>query len=257
MNPSVPWISPKAGRVAGFVSLAVCALLSTGCPALRSAPTPMPSQIVQSSDSSCAVVFLPGMFDKPGDFARQGFDAAVRDAGLDLHLVAADAHFGYYRKRSVIVRLRQDLIQPLVDDGKKVWLVGISLGGAGSLLYARDHSEDLEGVLLLAPFLGDERFLRDLQAQGGPLEWRPPETLAEDDVGSRLWSWIQIWHQNQESMPEIYLGFGEKDDLAPGHRLLAGLLPKDHVARHPGDHDWKAWLPLWRELLSSDAFAGC
>ncbi len=248
------WGLPRFSRV--FTLVVLCLLLG-GCPGMRPTTIPMGSMTLQASSSSCSVVFLPGVLDKPKDFDRRGFADVARDAGLDLHLVAADAHLAYYRERTAILRLRQDLVQPLVDQGQKVWLVGISLGGVGSLLYSREHPEDLEGVVMLAPFLGEDEVIEEVRSAGGPLAWTPPETLAEDDVGRKVWSWIRTWHGLEGDRPDFYLGYGEADDFASANRMLAELLDENHVATHPGGHDWKAWVPLWRELAESGIFEGC
>ncbi len=223
---------------------------------MRATTVPMGSLTLNASNSNCSVIFLPGVLDKPKDFDRHGFADGVRDAGLDLHLVAADAHLAYYREQTVLDRLHQDLVGPLVDQGQKVWLVGISLGGVGSLLYSRDHRQQIEGLVLLAPFLGEDDVIEEIRAEGGPLAWTPPEVLKEDDVGRKLWSWIREWHSLEER-PEIYLGYGQADDFAPANAMLANLLEEDHVALHPGDHNWKAWVPLWKQLAGSGIFEGC
>ncbi len=55
-----------------------------------------------------------------------------------------------------------------------IWLAGTSLGGIGALLYLRDHPDDLAGVLALAPYLGEEGVIREIERAGGPASWQPP-----------------------------------------------------------------------------------
>ena len=252
-NPSA-WGLPRLGSTT--VLIVLCLFLG-GCPGMRPTTVPMGSMTLQPSSSNCSVIFLPGVLDKPKDFERHGFARVAREAGLDLHLVAADAHLAYYRERSAILRLRQDLIQPLIDQDQKVWLVGVSLGGVGSLLYSRNHPSDIEGIVLLAPFLGDDEVIEEIRAAGGPLDWTPPEQIAEDDVGRKVWSWIRTWHGLDQDRPDFYLGYGESDDFAPSNGMLAELLDEQHVALHPGGHNWKAWVPLWKQLAESGIFEGC
>ena len=53
----------------------------------------------------------------------------------------------------MVDRLKEDVINPAKEKGyTKIWLVGISLGGLGSLLYAMEHPSDIEGMLVLAPY---------------------------------------------------------------------------------------------------------
>src|SRR6185369_8698848 len=84
------------------------------------------------SGGSCLAVLLPGRFDKPESFRRAGFAEAVARRGLKLDLVAVDSHLGYFRDRSIVERLRLDVIEPAHAAGyRSVWIVGTSLGGLG------------------------------------------------------------------------------------------------------------------------------
>jgi hypothetical protein len=104
---------------------------------LRSASTPMPSRtFVQQGASKTrgAIVLLPGFGDGPDTFEERGFVAALKRAAPDYDIVAADAHFGYYRKRSLIDRLDRDVVAPLRNAGyRELWLVGASMGGHGAV----------------------------------------------------------------------------------------------------------------------------
>ena len=250
---------PKTARIP-FSRIAICLLVwpALGCPGMRPTPTPMPALTLDDSPSGCAVVFLPGVLDKPKDFDNHGFAATLDDAGLEVHAVAADAHLAYYRKRTVLDRLHRDVVAPLVTEGRRVWLVGISLGGVGSLMYGNEHRDEIAGMVLLAPFLGDDEVLEEIEAAGGLSGWTPPEVLAEDDVGRKLWSWIREWQGlDPDRRPQIYLGYGESDDFAEANGRLGELLPEGRVFRRPGGHDWKAWKALWRDVIDSGLFDGC
>ncbi|MEM8998470.1 MAG: hypothetical protein AAGF23_27035, partial [Acidobacteriota bacterium] len=121
-------------------ALAVCGLALVGCiPGYAPTPTPMPSlELVQRTPAApCVALLLPGMLDSPETFRRQGFARLAAEKAPGLDVVAADAHFGYYRKNMILTRLHEDLVGPLQEEGARVWLVGTSLGGIGSLLYAR------------------------------------------------------------------------------------------------------------------------
>jgi len=47
--------------------------------------------------------------------------------------------------------------------GKRIWLVGTSLGGHGALLYLSEHPRDIYATVVLAPFLAD--FITHLQSK--------------------------------------------------------------------------------------------
>lgn len=241
--------------------LALCAGAQLGClPPLRShTPTPIPAlEIAQAQPASpCTAILLPGTWDRPADFVRHGFAAAVAQSQTPLNLVAVDTHMGYYRKQTVVERLRQDFVAPLRAKQQRVWLVGASLGSVGSLLYSAHHRDEIEGIVLFAPFLGDPELLEEIRRAGGPKQWPTPPTLGPKDWQRRVWSFLRDWHQAGQKGPKIYLAYGESDDFAPGNVLMSELLPAEQVYHRPGGHDWKTWRALWQEMLDDRLFDSC
>jgi pimeloyl-ACP methyl ester carboxylesterase len=231
-----------------FLTLAGCSLLA---PDPR---VPMPSKTLrEAAGSGCTAVLLPGRWDRLGKFEDQGFARVVEEVtdevGADLTLIETDAHIGYYRERTILPRLAEDVVGPAVEaQGGPVWMVGISLGGAGSIGYAAEHPEDVAGLVLLAPYLGEDELIGEIRAAGGLDAWQPREPVAEQDFARRIW--VELRELLARDTP-VYLGYGEADDLAAGHRLLAEALPESRVFRRPGGHDWDVWVPLWRDVLLS------
>ena len=106
------------------------------------------------------VVMLPGAYSRPVEFVDEGFVDALRQGGMAADVVIADAHMGYVADRSIIRRVREDVVLPARQAGyRQVWLVGISLGGFAALGYAVQHGAEIDGVLALAPYLGSRRLL--------------------------------------------------------------------------------------------------
>src|SRR5205814_411265 len=136
------------------------------------------------------LVLLPGRGDRAEDFASHGFvDAAAR---LPVDCVAVDATLGYYMKRTIVTRLLEDVIAPARQAGyRRVWLVGISMGGLGALATAQQHETDIEGILLLAPFLGDEEVIDEISARGRLARWTPSPAADGSDDYHRLWRWLK------------------------------------------------------------------
>lgn len=226
----------------------------SGCAALLSAPVPM-AQLRYPADPNhrarCLMVLLPGRGDGAADFEGHGIIAAARQRGLSIDLVAADATVGYYAKRTLLDRLQADVLTPAtLHDYAQVWLVGTSMGGLGALLEARKQP-GIQGILLLAPFLGDEDVISEVAAAGGVRTWVPPH-IGPDDYQRELWRWFQAVSQGLEKAPEIVLGYGEADRFAPAHRLLADVLPVDHVLRAQGAHDWTTWLGLFQRFIDGE-----
>ena len=244
-----------------LVLLASLGLSASGCLApFRSAtPAPLPSLEVSRAAAAtpCTALLLPGTWDYPKDYVRHGFGELALERGAPIDLIAVDAHVGYYKKKSIVVRLHEDHVKPLRASGEKVWLVGVSLGGVGSLIYAAEHADEIEGLVLFAPFLGDPEVLDEIRAAGGPLAWKPPARIGEDDWQRRVWAYLQRWHAQHGPKPSIHVAYGRNDSFAPGIKLLAELLPAENVRHLPGGHDWKTWAKLWDGYLEHDPFAVC
>lgn len=248
----------RFSQTLALLPLLLALLPLLGCALLVPEPeVPMPAETIRRGDATggCAAVLLPGRWDRLGDFATKGFaeiaDRVAETGGPDLTLIETDAHIGYYRERTILDRLGRDVLDPAVAEHGPVWLVGISMGGIGSIGTAARSPDRVAGVVLLAPYLGEEELIDEIRAAGGLAEWDPgpvSEPASRKDFGRRIWR--ELREVLARDLP-VYLGYGESDDLAPGHRLLAESLPPERVFTRPGGHDWEVWSPLWREVLSS------
>lgn len=225
---------------------------STGC--LYFAPTPIPIRTVKApavAGVRTLYVFLPGRGGEPEDYFREGLHKIATEAGLAADTIAVDAHLGYYRKRTMVARLKADVIDPARAAGyNRFVLVGISMGGLGALLYAQQQPQDVAAIVLMAPFLGDQPVLDELAAAGGLARWQPKEPLSEADYQRSIWSWLRGYTDSKAQRPPIYLGYGREDRFAQGHGLLAAALPTGHVVTAPGGHDWEPWRQVYRQLLA-------
>ena len=198
------------------------------------------------------MIFLPGVGDVLEDFERNRFMAAVCASKRPADMVVVDVHAGYYLHANVLERLHEDVIAPARASGhRSIWLVGISLGGFGALLYAMENTKDVQGLMLLAPYLGERALIAEIAAAGALRSWQPDE-VATGDHTRRLWSWIKRVYATSHDgpAPRVYLGYGNRDSFARGNALLAEHLPADRVFVIPGGHDWKTWRELWRAMLA-------
>lgn len=201
------------------------------------------------------LVMLPAAKARPEDLLEQGFVAAIRERGLPLDVAVVDAHADYYLERRVGERLAVDVVAPLRTNGgyRRIWLMGMSLGGMGCIAYARQHAAEVEGMILLAPFLGARGLIAQILHAGGLARWQP-EALEPDDEELGLLLWLKHYRAGDPRLPAIHLGFGSDDRYAPASALLAQQLPAERVVSVPGKHDWQTWIRLWRALLAKNLF---
>ena len=206
-----------------------------------------------ASPSQNLIVLLPGIGDQPEAFLDEGFIQVVRERNIDADLVAVRAHWGYYEKHMVVERLHQDVILPARAKGyRHIWLIGISLGGWGSLQYVRQHANEVDGMLLLAPFLGEKKIFAEVEAAGGLDAWHPDLADPWDDQRLVI-AWLRDFKQSETPL-RFHLSYGASDRFAqPLGRYAARLLPQ-RVDVIPGDHDWRTWLKLWQRFLDRGEF---
>ena len=203
--------------------------------------------------SDTLLVFLPGAFLKPEEFEREGFVGAVHERGLAVDALLVDADVSYFYDQTFVERLHEDVIEPQRAAGyKKLWLVGISIGGFGALIHELARPGTVDGIVTLAPYLGRRPVAAEIQKAGGLRTWTVPEGPPPDqEVDRKLWPWLQQYTspERAESLPPLYLGYGLSDRFAANHQLLADALPDGHVFTTEGGHDWPQWSQLWRQML--------
>lgn len=231
-------------------TLAVSApALLAGCINLPPTETPIP-QLGDNGTNEAGktlVIMLPGMGDRAETFDEEGFLEIGHRNGFDT--IAVDAHFGYYRERSLLPRLREDVILPARERGyENIWLLGISLGGLGSLLYAEAHPDDIDGLILLAPYMGSDELIADVKAAPSLQAWNPDgKELPEHEIA--IWRWLQTETARTDGKP-IVLGYGRSDRLAGAYGPLLPALDGSRVYAREGNHRWTTWTPLWTRIAS-------
>jgi pimeloyl-ACP methyl ester carboxylesterase len=200
------------------------------------------------------LVMLPGAMHKPQDLVANGFPAALRERGLPISVVIPDAHAGYYLDRDLVDRLNADIIASAESRRyRDIWLMGISLGGLGALMYARAHARAVKGVVVLAPYLGVPGTIHEVARAGGLRTWEPGVNAGNEDERGVL-QWLKGYGLD-DSIPVIHLGYGKQDRFAAASELLHECLPRRQVTAIAGGHDWATWTTLWKLLLDRGLFA--
>ena len=221
-----------------------------GCAPYRSSKGPMNSvydTLECSTQPATLIVFLPGAYDRPQDFIDQGFVSAVRRQKIHADVQLVDAHMGYYTGQQILQRLENEVISPARAKGyTRIWFVGISLGGYGTMLYAMNHPKSIDGFFIMAPYMGPRDIPAQIEKQGGLEKWSS-EVQGNADVD--LWRWLQGYGTGKTGLPQAYLGYGASDRFAQPNSVLADVLPPGNTFVTPGGHDWSVWQTLFNRFL--------
>jgi len=201
------------------------------------------------------LVMLPGVGSAAEEFAAHGFIAAVQDGGGPIDVIAACPELDLYLDGTIAAALHETAIAPAMARGyARLWLLGISLGGMGALLYAAAHPAAVDGIVQLAPFLGTPGTIDEIASAGGIPAWSAPRSRATGGERTAL-LWLQHHIAQSPARPVLYLGYARQDRFAPGHRLIAQHLPPERVVAVEGGHDWDSWAILWGRMLERCPFA--
>lgn len=241
-------------RIRSWPALLLSLGLLTGCFPKGDPTRPIPQRLVPASQPATRlVVVLPGRGDDLDALGRSGIAQAVQSAWPDADVVLTGLALGYYMQGQAPQRLRSEVVQPARERGyREIWLLGASMGGMGNLMYDRLYGGEIDGLVLLAPYLGEQDLLREIRAAGGVATWQPgpvPAAVDGDNFARELWRHLQGWQRDPDKARKAWLAYGQGDRLRDADAILATLLPPDHVYVPQGGHTWTVWSPAARELL--------
>lgn len=216
---------------------------------------PIPITLVAAQQKAeRLVVVLPGRDDDLGGLARSGIAQAVQAAWPDADVILTGLALGYYMQGQAERRLHDEVIAPARTRGySEVWLAGASLGGMGALMYDRAHPNEVDGIVLLAPYLGEKPMLQEIAAAGGIAEWKPhpaPDVVDADNFQYELWRHLQTWSRHPDKAKNVWLAYGNLDRLREAMPLLIPLLRKEQVLVRDGGHAWSVWSPATKDILT-------
>ncbi|CAN7335164.1 lysophospholipase [Trinickia sp. LjRoot230] len=200
------------------------------------------------------LVMLPGVNDHAASFFSHGLVQALRKRQLPIDALGFDADFPVYADGSLFVALHAEITRVTRERGTtRIWFLGTSLGAMGSLMYCRTYPGSVEGVVLLAPYLGSRRVLTQVERAGGLERWQP-DTSAPGDMEWRVLDWLRCHLRAVRPAPHIYLGYGRGDPFVLGSTLLEPLLPQAQTVAIDGAHDWATWSALWERIVGHAPF---
>jgi hypothetical protein len=199
------------------------------------------------------LVLLPGFDMSAEDFVTHGFVDTVHDCVPGVDVLAAEPDLDTYLDGTAGEQIAELVRAEAIGRYSRVWLAGISLGCFGALLAAGQPCA-IEGIVLLAPFLGTPGLIAEIGRAGGLAAWEPGE-IAANDVERRLLARLKGYHAGSPEWPILLLGYGRSDRFAAASQVLAAILPPDRVCEIDGAHDWPSWSLLWRRILATDLLA--
>jgi hypothetical protein len=241
-------------RFLSFSSLILSAGMLLGCFPRGDPSKPIPTVVVDApAKAQRLVVVLPGRGDDLDGLRKSGIAQAVQSAWPDADVMLTGLALGYYMEGQAVQRLHDEVIVPARRRGyAEVWLVGASLGGMGALMHDSAHPNQVSGMVLLAPYLGEKPVWSQVAAAGGVATWQPPPKPAAvngDNFQQELWRHLQSWSRQPAAARNVWLAYGKKDSFREYMPLLVPLLPTGHVLLREGGHDWDVWAPATRDVL--------
>ena len=124
--------------------------------------------------TAARIVLLPGAFTTAGEFATARFAEAVSERGLPIDLVITDLELTSVTDRSILERLRAGPLKVARAAGcESVWLAGVSLGAFVALVLAERFPGEVDGLCLIAPYLGTRIVSSEIVRAGGLARWQP------------------------------------------------------------------------------------
>jgi pimeloyl-ACP methyl ester carboxylesterase len=222
-------------------------LLQAGCVSvLWPLPDTIPTALIAGDGAhEVLVVVLPGRADDLDGLRRSGIAEAIQqgDPQPDVLLVGATPR--YYREGRLTERLREQIVLPARVQGyRRIWLVGASMGGFGAMLYQRRYPDDVDAVLLLAPYMGDDRLIRQIADAGGVSAWDPgprPAGVEPGNASREIWRVVHGWAAGSTAATPVWLVCGTEDRFFDAAQLMAAALHEEHFIPLSGGHAWSVW----------------
>ncbi|WP_431637684.1 alpha/beta hydrolase-fold protein [Dyella sp. KULCS107] len=223
-----------------------------GCAAGGDPRRPIPTTLIPAkAPTGQLVVVLPGRGDNLDSLTRTGIAQIIQQKWPGADVMLTGLTMPYYRQGQATVRLHGEIMAPARERYRQVWLVGISLGGLGALLYDQAHPDEAAGLLLLSPYLGDRAIHREIRTAGGLDAWQPgpPQPLGPATFQHELWRSLRDWSHRPERTRTTWVAYGASERFRRSIELMSPQLPASHVLMLPGHHNWKLWRGALEALL--------
>ncbi len=236
-----------------FLSMITLTLLLAGCAAGGDVRKPIPKAFFAAPQTAHRlVVMLPGRGDDLASLQRKDMARIIQSAWPDADVILTGLTMPFYRQGQAATRLHDEIIAPAGNGReRKIWLMGISLGGMGALLYEHEYPGEIDGTLLLSPYLGDDTIHDEIRRAGGLQAWNPgpAQVLNSDTFQHELWRTLKNLSVDPQRARAFWLGYGADEPFRAPIELMSPTLPPENVVMLPGRHNWALWTPLSNVLL--------
>lgn len=237
----------------GCITVVLLTVLIGGCAAGGDVRKPIPTAFFAAPQpANRLVVMLPGRGDDLESLERKRVAETIQAAWPHADVILTGLTMPFYRQGRAARRLHDEVIEPRHhDDDHELWIIGISLGGMGAILYEREYPGQANGLMLLSPYLGEKAIHNDIRTAGGLSQWDagPMQAINADSFQHELWRTAKTWQATPARASAIWLAYGSDEPFRDPIELMSPALPANHVVMLPGGHDWKLWNTALRELL--------
>jgi esterase/lipase superfamily enzyme len=239
-------------KVIRLCAIASIVVLFLGCSGTRGKKALPSVRYSGMTGKRSLVVLFPTIGGKGSHYETQGFLDEVWQRGFEASLEVLDVKPSLYLGSRIVELVKTEVIEPAKTEGfEDFYLVGISLGGHGALLYATTYPEDVDGIVLLAPFISGDTASEAIDEAGGLDTWEDCPFLAWTHA-CNLWKSLQVYVSDPRNQRKVVLGFGTEDIFVEQCRILSDELLPEQVFTVPGGHDWVTWKKLF--IKAADYF---
>lgn len=233
-------------------AIALLVFLFLGCSGSRNKKALPSVRYSGMTGKRSLVVLLPTIGGKGSHYETEGFLDEVWERGFEASLEVVDVTPTLYLGNRIVELLKTEVIEPAKSEGfEEFYLVGISLGGHAVLLYATEYPEDVDGVVVIAPFISGDTASEAIDDAGGLDTWEDCPFLAWTHA-CNLWKSLQGYVSDPKNQRKVVLGFGTEDTFVEQCQVLADVLLPEQVFTVSGGHDWATWKKLF--IKAADYF---